>query len=245
MFRARIEADVVSEILPVHTRTLSDEVTDRLREAIRSGVIPPGSRLVEQELAERLGVSRVPVREAIQTLVDEGIVRKAPRRGAYVYLPTQNEIDEVSSLRVVLERFVVERVIANWNAQCEATLREIVDDMRAAKESTDYQRLYAKDYDFHRTLWEIADHSILLEIVASLRSRISRFLYEATSVLPQVDASLHVDSHGHLIDILKSKDVVAAQAEITQHILDAKNRILTYCTLAQSEAGDGDDGGAS
>ena len=233
-----MEAHVVSEILPVHTRTLSDEVTDRLREAIRSGAIPPGSRLVEQELAERLGVSRVPVREAIQTLVDEGIVRKAPRRGAYVYLPTQNEIDEMSSLRVVLERFVVERVIANWSAQSEATLREIVGEMRAAKDSADYQRLYAKDYDFHRTLWEIADHSILLEIVASLRSRISRFLYEATSVLPQVDADLHVDSHEHLIDILKSKDVVASQAEITQHILDAKHRILTYCTLAQSEVDD-------
>ena len=77
----------LAEFQPLRTRTLSDEVAERLRDAIRSGSIPPGSRLVEQELAEQLGVSRVPVREAIQTLVDEGMVRKSPHRGRLFFCP--------------------------------------------------------------------------------------------------------------------------------------------------------------
>ncbi len=115
----------LTEVQPVKTRTFSEEVAERLREAIRNGSLGAGSRLVEQEVAEQLGVSRVPVREAIQMLVEEGMVRKAPHRGAYVYLPTAYEIEEISSLRVVLECFVVERVIQNWNRAHEERLRSI------------------------------------------------------------------------------------------------------------------------
>lgn len=222
---------LLGEISPVKTRTLSDEVADRLRNAIRSGSIPAGSRLIEQELAEQLGVSRVPVREAIQKLVDEGIVRKAAHRGAYVYLPNRREIDEISSLRVVLECFVVERVVHNWNAAHEAALRHIVAEMHLGMQEGNYQRVYEQDYAFHHMLWEIADHSILLEIVSSLRMRVSRFIYVATSALPKERANRHVDSHAELIDILQRGDVAAAQTEITQHILAAKERILTYCQL--------------
>lgn len=219
------------KVAPLKPRTLRDEAADRLRSAIRGGTIPVGARLVEQELAAQLGVSRVPVREAIQMLVDEGLVRKAPRRGAYVYLPTYQEIDEICSLRVMLERFIVERAIANWNADHEAALRSVVAQMRAASDSGDYQALYEQDYNFHLTLWRLADHSILLEVVSSLRSRISRFLYEANSALSSAPANTHVDSHDDLIDILSSGDVAAAIEAITDHILDAKKRILTHCRL--------------
>lgn len=225
------------QVTPVQARTLSDEVADRLREAIRSGSLPADTRLVEQELAERLGVSRVPVREAIQMLVDEGLVRKTPRRGAYVYLPSRSEIDEISSLRVVLEQFVVQRAIENWTDEHEQTLRAIVADMRTAMQKGDYQRVYEQDYAFHLVLWQIADHSILLEVVSSLRARISRFLYEANGALPREPANSHVDSHDSLIDTLKTGDVAAAQEMISVHILAAKQRIVTYCQL---EAGDGD-----
>jgi DNA-binding GntR family transcriptional regulator len=225
----------LTEVPPLKTRTLAAEVAERLRDAIRNGSLGPGSRLVEQEVAEQLGVSRVPVREAIQMLVDEGMVRKSPHRGAFVFLPTRKEIDEISSLRVVLESFVVERVIENWNPNYEAALRTVVAAMRDGMREGNYQVMYEQDYAFHRTLWEIADHSILLEVVSSLRARLSRFLYEAASALSHEHAIRHVDSHDELIDILKRGDVSTAQAEITQHILAAKERILTYCQVEAAE----------
>ena len=98
------------KLIPVEQRTLGDEAADRLRTAIRSGNLRPGERLVERDLAERLGMSRIPIREAIHRLAEEGLVRKLTHRGTFVYAPTLAEIEEISSLRVVLERFVVERV---------------------------------------------------------------------------------------------------------------------------------------
>jgi DNA-binding GntR family transcriptional regulator len=68
-----MELEPLSLLSPVSQRTLSDEAAERLRSAIRDGTLPPGTRLVERELARRLGVSRIPVREAIQQLVEEGL----------------------------------------------------------------------------------------------------------------------------------------------------------------------------
>jgi DNA-binding GntR family transcriptional regulator len=133
---------------------------------------------------------------------------------------------------VVLECFVVERVIQNWNREHEERLRSIVAAMRAGMQGGDPQRIYEQDYAFHHALWEIAHHSLLLEVVSGLRSRLSRFLYEANSALSQEGASRHVDSHDEFIDVLKSGDVVTAQREIATHILSAKERILTHCQLA-------------
>lgn len=215
----------------VKPRTMSAAVTDMLRAAIRNGTLPAGTRLVEQEVAERLGVSRVPVREAIQALVEEGLVRKSPHRGAYVYLASQTEIDEISSLRVVLEQFVIERVIERWNPEHEAHLRQITAGMRKAMQEGNYQGVYEQDYAYHYTLWQIADHAILMEVASSLRTRISRFLYEATSALPEDKANTHVDSHDVLLDLISAGDVQAAKAEVTRHVMDGKKRILTYCRL--------------
>lgn len=225
-----------ARLKPVAQRTLSDEVTERLHNAIREGSLQPGTRLVEQEIAEFLAVSRIPVREAIQRLVEEGLVRKTPRRGAYVYLPSPHEIEEISSLRVVLERFVVERVIERWQPEYEVALRRIVAEMRRAAEQGNVSQVHEQDYRFHYALWGFADHSIMLEVVSSMRARINRFLYEATSALPPDELTLHVDGHDALIAIFKTGSVVAAQAEITKHILGAKQRILTYCKLMPVDA---------
>ncbi len=223
------------KLKPVSQRTLSDESTDRLRAAIRNGMLRPGMRLVEQDLAQMLEVSRIPVREAIQRLVEEGLVNKVPHRGAFVYLPTLKEIEEISSLRVVLERFIVERAIARWQPDHESALRKIVDQMRSAAGQRDFQQIYELDYNFHYTLWEVAEHSIMLEVVSSLRSRISRFLYEANSALPSTQLTTHVDSHNDLIEIIKTGDVATAQDEMEGHVLGAKDRIVTYCQLMPDE----------
>jgi DNA-binding GntR family transcriptional regulator len=221
----------LNEISPVQLTTLSNEVANKLRNAIRTGEFPLGTRLVERDLAERLGVSRIPVREAIQKLVEEGLVQKTPHRGTFVHSPTRNEIEEISSLRVLLECFVVERVLDHWHPSHENRLRQIVQTMRRAAAENDLQQLFEQDYLFHNALWEIADHSLLLEVVSGLRARINRFLGEATAVLPASQRKMHIDSHDYLIDILTEGDVTKARTEITNHVLGAKTRILEYCNL--------------
>ncbi|MEZ4729761.1 MAG: GntR family transcriptional regulator [Caldilineaceae bacterium] len=224
----------LSELKRVEQRTLCDEAADRLRNAIRNGRLRPGARLVERDLAEQLGMSRIPVREAIQRLVEEGLVEKSPHRGTFVYAPTRKEIEEICSLRVVLERFVVERAMAVWAPEHETHLRTIVERMRHAARQNDIHQLYECDYHFHSTLWSIADHSLLLEVVSGLRSRLNRFLFEAAGVLPASEIDTHINTHDALIEVLKQENVVLAQAEMTNHVLAARNRILTYCSFADS-----------
>ncbi len=228
----------MTDISPVQLKTLGNEVANRLRNAIRTGEFPLGTRLVERELAERLGVSRIPVREAIQQLVEEGLVQKTPHRGTFVHSPTRSEIEEISSLRVLLECFVVERVIVNWLPEHEARLRQIVDTMRLAAAKHDIQGLFEQDYFFHNALWEIADHSLLLEVVSGLRARIHRFLGEATALLPASQLDMHINSHDDMIDILKKRDVGEARAEITRHVLGAKTRILAYLDFPEAASKD-------
>ncbi|MBX3012244.1 MAG: GntR family transcriptional regulator [Caldilineaceae bacterium] len=220
------------DLTPVEQRTLSDEAADRLRAAIRSGVLQPGSRLIERDLAERLGMSRIPIREAIQRLVDEGLARKLPHRGAQVYTPTREEIEEICSLRVVLERFVAERAIERWQPHYEFELRQIIQHMRLAGSQQDLQEVYAQDYRFHHTLWQIANHSMMIEVLSTLRARISRFLYEANGALSMSELETHITDHNKLIDVLLSGDVAEAQDSFMQHVLGAKERILTYCHLS-------------
>ena len=219
------------KLMPVEQRTLSEEAAERLRTAIRDGLLHPGMRLVERDLAERLGMSRIPVREAIGRLVEEGLVYKSPHRGTFVYAPTPQEIEEISSLRVVLENFVVERVIAHWTAELESELRQIVSLMRMAATHGDRHQLHECDYYFHSTLWNVAKHSLLLEVVSGLRSRINRFLFEASELLPLTEVDTHINAHDALIDVIKAGNVANAQAVMTAHVLSAKNRILTYCTF--------------
>jgi DNA-binding GntR family transcriptional regulator len=219
----------LTDLSPVQLTTLSYEVTNRLRNAIRTGEFPLGTRLVERDLAERLGVSRIPVREAIQQLVEEGLVQKTPHRGTFVHSPTRSEIEEISSLRVLLECFVVERVLAHWQPHHEMRLRQIVETMRRAADENDMQKLFEQDYFFHSALWEIANHSLLLEVVSGLRARINRFLGEATAVLPASQRTMHIDSHDYLVDILTNGNVAEAKKEITKHVLGAKTRILAHC----------------
>lgn len=222
-------------LAPVEQRTLSDEAAHRLRTAIRDGILRPGIRLVERDLAERLGMSRIPVREAIQRLVEEGLVQKAPHRGTFVYAPTQQEIEEISSLRVVLECFVAERVVARWTPELEVELRQVVELMRTAAAHDDWQQIHEWDYQFHSILWEVADHTLLLEVVSGLRTRINRFLFEAAGLLPATNLEAHINTHDILIDVLKQGNVADAQQEMTRHVLAATKRILTYCNFSHTE----------
>ncbi|MEO7913045.1 MAG: GntR family transcriptional regulator, partial [Roseiflexaceae bacterium] len=164
----------------------------------------------------------------IQRLLEEGLVTKLVHRGTFVAVLSRDELEEISSLRIVLERFVVARAIERWDPQQAALLRAIVNDMHAAATAADIQLLSELDAQFHHALWTLANHSILLETVAGLRSRISRFLSEATSALPISELTTHARSHDQLIDSLSSGDLEHAQDAITTHIVGAKQRILAY-----------------
>jgi DNA-binding GntR family transcriptional regulator len=226
------------------TKTLSVEVAQRLQEAINQGHLAPGARLVEREIAQQLGISRMPVREAIQQLVEQGLAVKEHRRAAYVHPYSPQELEEIYSVRVVLEQLVMERVLERWTPAAKRQLEQIADAMMGPAESGDFHQLYELDNQFHEVIWRMAQHSILLEVVSSLRGRINRFLIEAAKSLSHADALNYRAQHYELIVQIDSGKVELAQKAISTHILIAKERINQYYRTLASQV-DGQDHTAS
>ena len=133
------------------------------------GSTPLAQRLVERTLSTDLGVSHIPVREALTKLEDEGLVVRLPRRGARVAELSPVSIAEISSMRVLLEGFVVRRVTERWTPRCERDLMRLADRMVAAARRGDTAAVLELDQRFHERLWQQADHSILIEVATHMR----------------------------------------------------------------------------
>lgn len=215
----------MASLRPVDSKNLADRVADQLRETIQSGAYAPGERLVERRLAAELGVSHIPVREALTRLIEEGLVERLPRRGCRVAAINAKELRDLSRLRVLLEQYVVERAIENWNDQAERSLREIVAQMEAAADRGDTRRLTRLDARFHEELWALTDDEILIDLVAQLRGRIGGFLRAATTALEPVALRAHASSHGELVDALSARRVGPAKRAMAKHIEIAAQRV--------------------
>jgi DNA-binding GntR family transcriptional regulator len=205
--------------------SLSDRVAERIREAIQQGTYRPGTKLVERTIASQLGVSHIPVREALARLADEGLVQRIPRRGAWVAELTPVSLGEISSLRIVLEGFVVRRAQERLTPEAEARLRSIAARMLGAADGGGVDALVALDQEFHGLLWELTDHSLLNEVAAQVRGRVAAFLRAATRSLPADELRAHAKSHVDLVDAVAGGDPEQAQAEMARHIQIAANRI--------------------
>lgn len=205
--------------------SLADTVAERLRAAIRDGSLPPGTRLVERRLAAQFGTSHIPIREALTRLVEEGLVERSPRRSARVAQLDARALGELETLRIVLEQFVVQRAQERWSRAAERDLRRIAREMVDAARRSDVAALHSLDESFHERLWRLADHRLLIEVVAGLRSRISRFLLDTTEALPEEELRAHAQTHVDLVDVIASGDAEAAARAIAAHITAAAHRI--------------------
>jgi DNA-binding GntR family transcriptional regulator len=199
-------------------KNLADKVADELRAAIQEGRYEVGARLVERRLVAELGVSHVPIREALARLADEGLIERLPRRGSRVAGLSPKQLEELSSLRILLEGFVVTRVQERLTPQSEASVRKIVASMVEAARAGDVQRVSDLDQRFHERLWDLADHEMLSESVANLRGRINAFLRAATRALDAGELEQHAVSHADLLDAIAAGDAQAARDEMTRHI---------------------------
>ncbi len=206
-------------------RSAVSAVAEHLRAAINGGSYPPGARLVERRIAAELGVSHIPVREAFTRLEEEGLVVRAPRRGARVAELSARALEEISTLRVVLEQLVVARVQAAWTQRAQADLQAIVDEMIGAAARQDTVRVLELDQQFHERLWKLADHQILIEVAAQMRGRTNRFFRVAATSLPPDDLRQHAESHQTLLEVIASGTPEQAAAATRQHVEIAAQRI--------------------
>ena len=151
---------------PITSRTLVDTVVEQLRDSILSGRFAPGERLVEAELARELAISRGPIREALALLEKDGIVVNVPRRGKFLPAFDAQTIDEIYSLRKVLEPYAVQLLIATLTETKVASLHESLDRLRDAADAGDVRTVAQRDIDFHNSLYVLSGHDLLRKVWA-------------------------------------------------------------------------------
>jgi len=200
-------------------KPLREIVFESLREAIISGVLAPGERLMEIQLAEEMGVSRTPVREAIRKLELEGFVVMIPRKGAYVAGVSHKDVADVFEIRAALEglaaSLAAERVTEEEIEQMERIL------LYHEEEEVNLEQIVASDTDFHAMVYKASRNERLIQILGNLREQIQRF--RATSLAVPGRVKEAIGEHRAIVEALASHDVEKAQELASAHIVTAEN----------------------
>lgn len=200
------------------------KVHETLREAILQQVLPPGRRLAEEELAEALGVSRTPIREAITRLETEGIVARSSMRTVTVSRLSPKALAEVYEVREWLDQVVVHLATIRMTPPRLAELQWINERMRVAAESDDIETLERINREFHDTLALAAQNEFLLEIMRQARDRV-RPLVGSTYTTPG-RAMEAVEEHDHILALITEKSPEQAARVAGAH-MEAANKIRT------------------
>ena len=193
------------------------EVTERLRSMIAGGLLEPGAWIDEQKLAEELGVSRTPFREALRILASEGLLRIEPRRGCYVTELTESDLDEIFPLMALLEGRcafeAAERITDEQIAELEV-LHQRLEKHAKAKEIDEY---YAANRDIHVAIQNLASNEWLTRMVQDLRRILNLSRHRSLHLTGRIGQSCA--EHLAIFAALKARDGAGAETAMKNHIM--------------------------
>lgn len=203
---------------------LRDLVFEALREAIINGTLKPGERLMEVQLAEEMGVSRTPVREAIRKLELEKLVVMVPRKGAYVADISKTEIAEVFEIRRALEGLAAQLAADRATNDQLETLERYLFRISEAIDKGDLEATIMLDTEFHNELYQAANNERLGEMINNLREHIQR--YRSTSLAHPGRMKQALSEHRRIVESIGKRDATLAKKLAEEHIINAENSLM-------------------
>jgi DNA-binding GntR family transcriptional regulator len=210
--------------------TFRQHIAERLRAAILSGEIAPGAQLVETTLAAQFDVSRGPLREALRELIEEGLLVTVPYTGTHVIALTVDDIREIYSMRVTLERFAFEQA---WSRRDAAFVRELNRRnavLTQAIDAGDDAASILAELDLHGLVYETTGHKLLQRTWQSLRGRLQ--LYWAAHHRAHASRGPRRDSHDSYVQAAQGEDLQLMLAEITNHMGRGAERTESFMRFA-------------
>jgi DNA-binding GntR family transcriptional regulator len=189
---------------------------EALHDAIVQGELSPGERLIEEELADRLGLSRGAVRGAILRLGHEGLVVRERNRGARVRRFTLDEAVEVLEARAALESLAAGYAALRRTKAEARELRSIVDDMKRLHKAGELLAMSERNAVLHRRILEISGHHVASDICARLHSQVVRFQFRTVLAPGRPQRSLA--EHGRIVSAIAAGDRAAAEAAMREHL---------------------------
>lgn len=218
----------MDEFLP-----LRDVVFNTLRKAILTGELKPGERLMEIHLANRLGVSRTPIREAIRKLELEGLVIMIPRRGAEVAQITEKSLKDVLEVRRALDALCVELACERITEEGKVKLREACSEFEKATKTGDVTAIAEADVALHDIIVEATGNARLIQLINNLSEQMYRYRFEYIK-----DVSRHdklVEEHRMIYESIVGKDKEKAARAARLHIDNQEKSIIRQIRLERSQ----------
>jgi DNA-binding GntR family transcriptional regulator len=207
-------------------RSLGQDVFEYLKNAIIDQTILPGSRLVESKIADMLGISRTPLREALHKLEREDWIEQVPSGGFQVVTLTREEIEQTFGIRSVLEAYAARLAAENCRDKDLIPLeKKIKEYQRCLELNKDRENLQIINTQFHDLLYALSKSAKLIKMINQLRAQISRFRH---IILKQDDyAQKSNDDHIRMLEAIKARDGEAVEQLVRAHILRGKAAVLT------------------
>ena len=211
---------------PSRQLSLALRIADALTDAIAGGAIEAGERLVETGIAARMGVSRVPLREALKLLEAQGLVEVLPHRGARVVPFDDVRVDRVCEARVALERLALRTAVPAFQADPArlATLDRLIDVMLLATRRRAWLEASKADLAFHRTMVEASGNDIVVKLWEGLARHV--LIVFGREVRSERAGPLLVEQHARLRDLLAAGELTKLLEEIEPHILRLRPRMV-------------------
>ena len=203
---------------------LRDVVFKTLRQAILKGELEPGERLMEIQLAERLGVSRTPIREAIRKLELEGLVLMIPRRGAEVAKISEKNLRDVLEVRRSLEELAIDLACQRIQEEELETLREAQKEFSAAVAAGDAMEIAQTDEKFHEIIYSSTGNQKLMQILSNLREQMYRYRLEY--IKDANKRQILLVEHEQILKALSLRHVQEARLAVREHIDNQEITVL-------------------
>jgi len=204
---------------PIRRVTLAGQIVERIRDGILSGTHPPGTQLHEVELAGRFGVSRGPLREAMQRLVQEGLLRSEPHRGIFVPELGAADIVDIFFVRATVETAAIRRVVeTSRRAATARTLHEIAARMDAVLATGDRAAGGELDFAFHRALVDAAGSDRLSRTYATVQAETRLCLHRLMGGYR--DSRRLADEHHRLAELIEGAPIETILTELERHFGD-------------------------
>jgi DNA-binding GntR family transcriptional regulator len=230
-----VEADVagLNSLKALERKSTSDRISEELRQMIIEGSLLPGEQLGEARIAELLGVSRAPVREALQQLVQQKLLVAARNRGVSVVSFSASDVWEIYDARCAIESHAARRIVDGGpgaRARASDRLRVEVDRLRVAVGRGDPRQISSADLQFHLTLVQAAENSRLVDAYSILSAQALTCINRLEIAVPSGDEV--VDDHQNLVDLLVKGDLEGLLAAVNEHLSVAASHLTEPPTRA-------------
>ncbi len=231
-FLSALDGDGVAAALPISRPSLHDEVTNRVRDMIVEGRLPPGERIAELDVAKALGVSRTPLREALKVLASEGLVELLPQRGAVVKVFTRKDAQDMLAVIALLEEYAGRQASAAPQEAIDAIVA-LHERMRAHFRRGERQEYFRLNQEIHEAIVQAADNPTLSMVHGILRKRMRRIRYVGNSSPENWQAAMR--EHEGFIAALKARDGQRLGRLMREHLENTWPRVSSAIAAADAD----------